>query len=310
MRYFVTLSQFISRTFCLWMLLFVAWAYLSPQTFKPLAPWVSSMLGVVMFGMGLTLSIQDFKGVLTHPKEVFLGVFAQFSLMPVIAYGLCVLFNLPKELALGVILVGSCPGGTSSNVLTFIARGDVALSITLTSVTTVLSPLITPFIIGMLAQEWITINTGAMCWSIVQIVLLPVAAGVLIHSIFREKISKISSVTPLLSIITIILIIAVVVASSQKSLAAAALTMFAVVVLHNGLGLLLGYLLSYACGFSHARNTAIAIEVGTQNAGLGATLATIHFAFMPQVAIASAIFSFWNILAGAFVAGILKKFHK
>ncbi len=303
------ISQFANKTFPLWMLAFAAFAYFRPDPFLFLAPWVSPMLGLVMFGMGLTLSPSDFKAVLTHPVEVVLGIFAQYSLMPAIAYGLCIALDLPGELAVGVILVGACPGGTSSNVLTYLARGDVALSVTLTSCSTLLAPFVTPTIVAWLAQEWIAIDPHTMFWSIFWIILVPVAAGVLLHSLLGEKIQKASDVLPLISIITIVLIVAVVVAGARDCLAQAAPLAFLVVILHNGLGLVLGYLLALAIGVNLAKRKCISIEVGTQNAGLGAALAALHFSAMPMTAVPSAIFSFWNIVSGSVVASFFRKIH-
>ena len=301
------ISNFANKTFPLLMLLFALVAYITPENFLFLAPWISPLLGVVMFGMGLTLKVSDFRAVFTHPAEVALGVFAQYSLMPAIAYGLCVLLDLPKELAIGVILVGACPGGTSSNVLTYLAKGDVALSVTLTSCTTLLAPVVTPTVVAWLAQEWIAVDPTAMFWSILWIVLIPVAAGVLLGTFFGRTIDKAAEVLPLISIVTIIVIVSVVVAAARDSLANAAFVAFVAVILHNGLGLLLGYLLSLAFGMNLAKRKCIAIEVGTQNAGLGAALAALHFAANPMIAVPSAIFSFWNIVSGSLVAAWFRK---
>lgn len=287
------------------MLFFVCVAYKWPEVFLPFKSSVSLLLGLVMFGMGLTLNVDDFKEILKRPQEVFLGVFLQYSLMPLIALGLCYLFSLPKELALGVILVGSCPGGTSSNVLTYLARGDVALSVTLTSVSTLLAPIVTPLLVSCLAKQWIQIDPYAMVWSIVQIVLLPVLLGVVLQTFFREKISPVVTVLPLFSVITIILIVGVVVATTGESLVRAAPLLFLTVILHNGLGLFLGYFVANVFKLSSPKCTCVSIEVGTQNAGLGATLSMTHFATMPMVAVPSAIFSFWNIIAGSLVASVL-----
>ncbi len=301
------ISQFANKTFPLWMLAFAAVAYVAPDSFLFLAPWISPMLGLVMFGMGLTLKPSDFRAVLTHPKEVLLGVFAQYSLMPAIAYAICLILDLPKELAIGVILVGACPGGTSSNVLTYLAKGDVALSVTLTSCTTLMAPIVTPTVVACLAQEWIAINPMAMFWSILWIVLIPVAAGLFIHSLFGEKIDQAGDVLPLISVATIVVIVAVVVAANRNNLSQAALISFVAVILHNALGLSLGYFLAMGFGLDLAKRKCIAIEVGTQNAGLGAALSAIHFAASPMVAVPSAIFSFWNIVSGSIVAAWFRK---
>ncbi|MDO4936280.1 MAG: bile acid:sodium symporter family protein, partial [Sutterellaceae bacterium] len=151
MKTLTALSQFFSRTFALWVIVAAVITYFTPETFKPLAAWISPLLGLVMFGMGLTLSLNDFKLVLKSPRDVFIGIVAQFVIMPVVAYALCIVMQLPPEIAVGVILVGCCPGGTASNVMTFLARGDVALSVTITSCTTLLAPIVTPALIYIFA---------------------------------------------------------------------------------------------------------------------------------------------------------------
>lgn len=297
-----TFDRFFRKTFVLWMLVAAFFAYVSPPVFSPLAPWVSPLLGFVMFTMGLTLKVEDFKEIVRRPKDVLVGVAAQYVLMPLTAWAICCFFDLPKEIALGLLLVAVCPGGTSSNVLTFLAKGDVALSVTLTSCTTLLSPIVTPCVLSLLAHQWITINTMAMCISILEIVLLPVAAGVTLNTLYKDKIARVTKALPALSMVTIILIIAVVVSLSAKVLASTIPIVCLAVVLLNFLGLLLGFLVGKVFHMPWARRSCISLEVGTQNAGLGATLATIHFAAMPMVAIPSAIYSVWNIVAGTFAA--------
>ena len=158
MKALAALSQFVNKTFALWVLVFAAIAYAAPDPFKPLAGWISPLLGLVMFGMGLTLSVNDFKLVLSKPMDVLIGILAQFIIMPTLAYLLCIVLQLPAEIAVGVILVGCCPGGTSSNVMTFLARGDTALSVTITSCTTLLAPIVTPALIWLFAHQWIEID--------------------------------------------------------------------------------------------------------------------------------------------------------
>ena len=186
MKALAALSQFVNKTFALWVLVFAAIAYAAPDPFKPLAGWISPLLGLVMFGMGLTLSVNDFKLVLSKPVDVLIGILAQFIIMPTLAYLLCIVLQLPAEIAVGVILVGCCPGGTSSNVMTFLARGDTALSVTITSCTTLLAPIVTPALIWLFAHQWIEIDPLGMFWSICQIVLIPIAIGVAIHTILGQ----------------------------------------------------------------------------------------------------------------------------
>lgn len=305
MKTLTWLSQFFSKTFAIWVIIFAVIAYYTPETFKSLAPWISILLGIVMFGMGLTLSLNDFKMVLKAPRDVFIGIAAQFLIMPLIAYGLCVVLDLPPEIAVGVILVGCCPGGTASNVMTFLARGDVALSVTITSCTTLLAPIVTPALIYLFARQWISIDPAGMFWSICQIVLFPIIAGAAIHTILGSKRLEIATtVLPLISVVAIVMIMCAVVAVSQPKIATTGPMVFAVVVLHNGLGLLLGYVIAKLFGMPISRRKCLSIEVGMQNSGLGVALATAHFATMPLAALPSAIFSFWHNVSGPIVATI------
>ncbi len=302
MKTLAALSQFVNKTFAVWVLLFAILAYVSPSTFKPLVSWITPLLGMVMFGMGLTLSIDDFKEVFTRPRDVLIGVIGQFVIMPAIAYILCICLNLPAEIAVGVILVGCCPGGTASNVMTFLARGDVALSVTITSCTTLLAPLVTPGLIYLFAQQWIAIDPVAMFWSICQVVLIPIAIGVIANKFLGQRVEVAKTALPLVSVVAIVLIVGAVVGVSQPRLASTGPLIFSVVVLHNGLGLLLGYLLGKLFGMNAAKRKCLSIEIGMQNSGLGVALATVHFAAMPLAAVPAAIFSFWHNISGPIVA--------
>ena len=227
--------------------------------------------------------------------------------MPLIAYGLCLALNLPADIAVGVILVGCCPGGTSSNVMTFLSRGDVALSVTITSCTTLLAPIVTPFLIWLFANQWIAIDPSSMFWSICKIVLLPIAAGTLIRTFMGDKIKAATQVLPLVSVIAIILILTAVVAASHQKIASAGLLVFAVVVLHNGLGYLLGYALGKLFHLNVPKCKCLAIEIGMQNSGLGVALANAHFAMMPLAALPSAVFSFWHNVSGAIISNVFAR---
>ncbi len=305
MKTLAAVSQFFNRTFALWVLVFAVFAYITPETFKPLAGWISPLLGIVMFGMGLTLSVNDFKLVLSHPVDVLIGIVAQFVIMPTVAFILCKVMGLPPDIAIGVILVGCCPGGTASNVMTFLARGDTALSVTITSCTTILAPLVTPGLIWLFAHQWVEIDPVGMFWSICQIVLIPIALGVAVHTVVgSERIKVASTALPLVSVIAIVLIVAAVVSVSQPNIASAGPLVFLVVVLHNGFGLLFGYLVAKICGMNLAKRKCLSIEVGMQNSGLGVALAAVHFAAMPLAALPSAIFSFWHNISGPIIATI------
>ena len=295
-------SAFMGKTFALWVIIFAGLAYFNPPLFTFLAPYISIMLGIVMFGMGLTLRAKDFSEVFTRPWDVLLGVLGQFIIMPLLAYGLCIVLSLPDEIAVGVILVGCCPGGTASNVMTFLGKGDVPLSVTITSCTTVLAPIVTPALIYLFAHQWVEVDPWSMFMSIVQIVILPIVAGVVVNSLFGKVVRQAVSILPLVSVVAIVAIVCAVVAVSQKQIAETGLLIFAVVVLHNCLGLFLGYLLGKIFKMNLAKRKALSIEIGMQNSGLGVALAMNYFS--PLSAVPSAIFSVWHNISGPILATI------
>ena len=295
-------TQFIQKTFAIWVILFSGLALYSPETFVWLKTYITWMLGIIMFGMGMTMTLGDFKGVLHNPKAVTPGVFAQFLVMPALAFLLCQLFNLPTEIAIGVILVGCCPGGTASNVITFMAKGSTALSVACTSVSTILAPILTPAIFYVLASQWIDINAMSMLKSILQVVLFPIVLGLLARAILKNKVDHYIQVMPLISVVAIVAIVAAIIAGSKAQILESGLMISGVVILHNGLGLLLGYWAGRMFKLPYADCKAISIEVGMQNSGLGVALAAVHFALSPITAVPSAIFSLWHNISGSALA--------
>lgn len=307
MRFLESISNFVGKTFAVWVILFAVLGYVMPDTFKQLTPWIVSLLGIIMFGMGLTISGKDFQEVVRRPLDVGLGVLAQFLIMPLLAVVLTKLIPMPAEVAAGVILVGCCPGGTSSNVMTYLSKGDVALSVACTSVTTLLAPIVTPFLVLMLASEYLPVDAWAMFLSIVKVVLLPLGLGFVAQKLLPGFVRAAVPALPLVSVTGIVLIVAAVVGASKGAIAQSGLLIFAVVVLHNGLGYLIGYLAARAGGLNMAKRKAIAIEVGMQNSGLGAALATAYFS--PLAAVPSAIFSVWHNISGALFANWMARFR-
>ena len=295
-------SQFVQKTFALWVVFFAFIALCFPTAFvwmKAYIPWV---LGIIMLGMGMTMTVDDFKGVLQSPKAVFIGVVAQFLIMPSLAYMLCQVFQLPAEIAVGVLLVGCCPGGTASNVIAYMAKANTALSVACTSVSTFLAPILTPAIFYILASQWIPIDAGSMFIDILKVVIFPIILGVLLRSLFKQKTEQYIQVMPLISVIAIVVIVAAIIAASKASILQSGLLILGVVILHNGLGFLLGYWASRLFNLSYPDCKAVAIEVGMQNSGLGVTLAAIHFAASPLTAVPSAIFSLWHNISGPALA--------
>lgn len=296
------ISRFVGKTFALWAALLALAGFFAPQAFMWVKPLVVYLLGIIMFGMGLTLSPSDFKIIGRQPKAALIGVVAQFAIMPGVAFLLSKAFALPPEIAVGVILVGACPGGTASNVITYLARGNVALSVAVTSVSTLLAPLLTPMIFWMLANQWLDIDAGKMFVDIAKMVLVPIVLGVLAHRFFKKQTEMAAEALPLVSVAAIVLIIAFVVAASKGKIIESGALIFGVVVLHNGLGYLLGFLAARFTGLPFDAQKTLAIEVGMQNSGLGAALAALHFAAAPLVAVPSAIFSVWHNISGALLA--------
>ncbi len=300
MKTLTAISSFMGRTFAIWVIVFAALGFMLPDLFKQIAPHITTLLGVIMFSMGLTLSVDDFKEVALRPFQVLIGVLAQFIVMPALALILTKLIPMSPEVAAGVILVGCCPGGTSSNVMTYLSKGDVALSVACTSVTTLLAPIVTPFLVWLFASQYLPVDGWAMFISIIKVVLVPLALGAFCQKLAPQAVKNAVPALPLIGVIGIILIVSAVVALSKNAIAQSGLLIFSIVVLHNGLGYLLGFFTAKAFGLSLAKRKAIAIEVGMQNSGLGAALATTFFS--PAAAVPSAIFSVWHNISGALLS--------
>ena len=268
---------------------------------------INPMLGVIMFGMGLTLSPQDFRIVFSRPKDIIIGCLAQFTIMPLLALGLSWAFALPKELALGVILVGCCPGGTASNVITYLAKGDLALSVGMTATSTLLAPLLTPLLVLMLAGTMVEVDTIGMLLSIVYVVIAPIAVGLIFQRYLPKFTKEIVPYLPAFSSIAIALVVGIIVSHNADRLLVGGMIVVLVVVLHNLCGLSLGYVIGRLLGLAEPKKRAISIEVGMQNSGLASSLATLHFAAFPLATIPGAIFSVWHNISGALVARIYSK---
>ena len=298
----------IGKYFGIIAILFLILGFTMPENFK----WVLSkvggisvltfLLGIVMFGMGTTLSVKDFVLVFKRPRDVFLGAVAQFFIMPFLAFSLATIFQLDPALTAGVILVGTCPGGTSSNVITFMSKGDVALSVTMTSVSTVLSPILTPAITYLLIGTKIAFDPVGMFLSIVQIVIVPICLGVAVKTFLPKLAAAATDYTPAISSIAISLIIAGVIGASKNAIVANFGIILLVVILHNCLGYALGFAVARLTGLSWKKAVALSIEVGMQNSGLAVGLAKAHFAAMPAATVPGAIFSAWYNISGAMLA--------
>jgi bile acid:Na+ symporter, BASS family len=253
-----------------------------------------------MFFMGLTLTAKDFQRVLVSPKAIGVGVFLQFLIMPAVAYCLSVAMNLPPQLAAGLILVGCCAGGTASNVICFLAKGDLALSISMTLISSLLGVILTPLLCQVYIAEQISVDHISMLWSIAKMVLLPVLLGIVANHYCHSYIRRIEKVLPTLSITAIVVIIAIIVALNKSRLSDIGGLVFVAVLLHNGIGMIAGFWLSRLLGMSSPVCRTIAIEVGMQNSGLGVALALKYFS--ATAALPGAVFSIWHNIAGSAIA--------
>lgn len=294
------LSVVLTRFMGVIIIAFSALALWQPWIFSWVAPHISAMLGIIMLGMGMTLHWQDFSHVLRHPRDLGLGLVVQFGCMPLLAFALCHVFALPPELAMGMILVGTAPGGTASNVLTFIARGDVAFSVAMTAAATLVSLLLTPPLTWLLGGVWVPVDMGGLFWSIVKIVLVPVLLGLLLHHFQRGLVDRLMPFLPLASALVITLVIAGIIAVNAQNILSAGPAIFAAVIAHNLLGLAVGWFAACQLRFAPPRRRALAIEIGTQNSGLATALALAHFT--PAAAIAGALFSVWQNISGALLS--------
>lgn len=300
------ISNFFGKYMAIIVLIVAAVSLFFPKTVSFIkTSYVNYLLMIVMFGMGLTLKLEDFKVVFTRPKDIIIGAIAQFTIMSLLAFLLSIAFKLPPELAVGVILVGTCPGGTSSNVMTYLAKGDVALSVGMTSVSTILAPFATPLLTLLYAGQKVDVNAVSMFISIVQVVILPIALGFIINKFLYKFTNSIKEILPLISVLAIVAIVAAVVSANSQRLMQVGYLVIIVVVLHNSLGYLLGYMLAKLFRLNNAKCKAVSIEVGMQNSGLATSLAATHFASMALATVPGAIFSVWHNISGSIVANIM-----
>jgi BASS family bile acid:Na+ symporter len=299
-------SQIVSKYFAVFVIFISVIAFLSPEAFTWIIPHITLLLGIIMFGMGLTLKLSDFAIVAKKPVPVVIGVIAQFVIMPLVAFGLAYVLNLPPELAAGLVLVGACPGGTASNVMVYLAKGDVPVSVAMTSISTLLAPLLTPFILLLLAGQWLPVDASAMFVSIIKVIIIPIALGIIIRKIIPAFVDNGTTVLPLISIVAILAIVSAVVGANKGNIASTGLLLFVAVMLHNLFGLFLGYVTAKLVGLDEAKRRAISIEVGMQNSGLGASLATAHLS--PLAALPSALFSVWHNISGPALVSLWSRF--
>ena len=289
------------QLFPLWAVICSAIAYFNPSLFTGFKSTIVPLLMFIMLAMGLTLKPADFKRVIENKKAVGLGLVLQFTVMPVSAFLLSQLFALDTQMLIGMVLVGAVAGGTASNVLCYLAKGDVALSVTMTAVSTLVGLIMTPLLTSLLVGQNVDIPVLSMLSSLAKIVLLPLLAGITLNYTFSNIIAKVHSKLPIIAMLAIIFIISIIVALNQQKLQSLSLLIVAAVMLHNLIGLTLGYWAPKKLGFNEQVCRTVAFEVGMQNSGLAVALA-IKF-FTPAAAIAGTLFSIWHNISGSILAG-------
>ena len=294
------LTRFCTKYMSIGVVLIGIFSIFWPDVMKPFAPKIPLLLGIIMFGMGMSLTPQDFKNVFRQPKNIAVGALLQFVIMPLASFALVHFFALPPEIAIGVVLVGCCPGGTASNVISYIAKADVALSVSMTMANTLMAPFVTPFLVWLIAGAWLDIDFFSMMISIVKMVLLPLLVGVGINTFFPAQVKKVNSIMPMFSALVVIITVGCVVSLSGRTILDNGLVILAVVVLHNLCGMFLGFYCAKKLALKKSQVRAMTIEVGMQNSGLASTLALMYFT--AAGGIAGAIFSVWQNVSGALFA--------
>ena len=306
--------KLVEKYFFVVILIAVVIALIDPRSFN----WVleefmgvniiNILLGIILFGMGTTLKIDDFVRVFKRPKEILVGVSAQYLIMPLIAFALASLFSLEAGLTVGLILVGTVPGGTASDVITFLAKGDLALSVSLTAVSTVISPIVTPIITLILIGNQIAFNPVDMFISIVQIVIIPIGLGLFLNYKFPEFCEELKDYLPTLSSVVIAIIVAGVIGANKEAIISSSLIIMAVIILQYFIGIALGFTVAYLSGMNRKQMITIAIELAFQNSGLSTSLAKTHFPSLTLATVPGALYSVWQNFAGSILAYIFTKY--
>lgn len=300
MSQLIRLSKFVTKYVSLLVILGALLSFMKPSQLIPFGKHIPYLLGFIMLGMGLTMSAKDFKVVLSRPKDVAAGIILRYLIMPLVAWGIAKSFDLSPALAAGLILVGCCPSGTASNVMTFIAKGDTALSVSVSSLNTILAPILTPFLFLMFAGTVVPIDPMLLLLDIVKIVLLPILLGMALRMIFPKQVTAYQPIIPAFSVLAIVITVGVVVALNAAKLSAVAIIALLAVALHNALGLGLGYFSARLLNMSEPKARAISYEIGMENSGLAVALALAHLD--PIAAIPGAIFSVWHNFSGSLLA--------
>lgn len=302
-----TIRDFFVKYMALIVLLIALVSLCAPQSALWISTsWINYLLMVVMFGMGLTLKPESFVLVFKRPKDILCGVFAQYTIMPLLAFILSCLFGLDAALTAGVILVRTCPGGTASNVITYFAKGDIALSVSITGVNTMLAPILTPLVTYLLLHTTVEVNIVSMLIVIVNVILIPIVLGFIINRFFADITQKLVDLLPVISVVAICMIVATVVAHNAEKIYTCGFLVLSVVVLHNLLGYLCGFILGKMLKMEPAKIKAFSVEIGMQNSGLATSLAGTAFPTLALATVPGAIFSVWHNISGAVLAEVYR----
>jgi len=292
--------NWITTGFPIFAIVFSIFATRYPEFLIDYKPAIIPLLGVVMFAMGMTLTMEDFKRVLKSPKVIGLGLLLQYGLMPLLAFVIAIILGLPTALMAGLILVGTCPGGTASNVICYLAKGDVALSITLTAISTLLAVFLTPVLTWIYIGQEVPVPIVNMMLTVLNIIILPVTLGIIVNRYFGQYLTQVKQLLPVISVTAIVFIIAIIVALNVHQMSQLVFPVIIAVMLHNGLGLVGGYAIAKWLGYDEKICRTLAIEVGMQNSGLGVALATKYFTAL--TALPGAFFSIWHNITGSLLA--------
>ncbi len=310
-RIFLTLAN----AFPIWVLVGAGLALWQPATALWFQPnWIPLFLGVIMLSMGLTLDFHDFKRVLKIPRSILLGVSLQYIIMPALGYGLSKIFNLPVDYMIGLVLVACCPGGTASNVVCFIARTNVALSVSLTTFSTLLAVILTPILATVLIESLskdllgtaLQVDTAGLLINTLKIVILPVLLGVLLNHYFHRGVKKINAYTPLLAVLSIVFIVDYILAAKKSAILETGFNLLTAILILHSMGFLLGYLLSRSLKFQEKDAQTVSIEVGMQNSGLATELARSNFPGYALATVPGALSALTHCILGSIVAGLCR----
>lgn len=300
------LSGFVGKNLTYIVFLVVIWAYFMPNAFLWAVPHTVLLLGVIMFGMGMTLHAKDFKLIVQRPKEVMIGCIAHYTIMPLLAYALVIAFEMPPELAVGMVLLGSCPSGTASNVMGFLAKADVPLSVSITTCSTLLAPIMMPFIVWALAGQWVEVSFMAMAMTVMKVILIPLVLGLIVHRMMGEKhVASLSKVLVLISAFGVLVIVGGVIAINGPKILELGAFIVIMVLLHNLGGFLIGYFVTRKLGLGKKQQHSVTLEVGMQNDALAISLVSVFFA--PAVAIPAAVGAAIHQITGSILAGIFAR---